>query len=573
MNVEESIEALLDLYEHNTAAMRHREIENFVDRMNLADTASEVADAVTFNFRILHKYGKDAFLDWVRNSFSKEFWEVSGVLINPTLIPKRFSEGVIVVADGSVQTKQTVDMPVDYYGDVDLIVDKGRAWIADTKNLVKAKDSATVEAHGRTNIVAEGFSVLTLNDRARASIKDDVEVDTFDHAFVESVGGETRITTFGQSGVLVSGGSADVVMYNSSRGAFLGEDGNENQVKVDVESKGVVYVGPNLDKDLEINQTDGVLRGKDLAIAPEEMIDFILPEHKDNSIQFGGAIEIPLALDKLKKDLEAFFAADKFDYLRFDLHEAKDERRVCELVARELPSLMEQGLDGDFLRSHFTQDTLEKNRIYLDRYGFDWVPEDTHNKPSYFFGDQLVDQQLFLGPVFAYENTLLRGKGDNQVILNDSARAICDNSGKVFANDQSQAIALNKTDVRANDKAKVSLLNQSTGNATDHAYVKAYDESLVAGFKHCKAELYGKSTMIANDDNQVLLLGTNKITVLGRTEVAFANYEGADRAEIYLKSDNMAIVVGLPSSEEVKQYKTAMRSDEQEVKRTAGLGR
>ena len=109
--------------------------------MNLADTASEVASLVTFNFKILHKYGKDAFLDRVRNSFSKEIWKGSGVLINPERIPKLSSGDVIVVADGSVQTKQTVDMDVDYYGNVDLIVNKGSAWIADTKNLVKAEDS------------------------------------------------------------------------------------------------------------------------------------------------------------------------------------------------------------------------------------------------------------------------------------------------------------------------------------------------------------------------------------------------------------------------------------------------
>lgn len=47
MDLQETIEGLLDLYEHNTAALTHREIENFVDRMNLADTASEVASLVT----------------------------------------------------------------------------------------------------------------------------------------------------------------------------------------------------------------------------------------------------------------------------------------------------------------------------------------------------------------------------------------------------------------------------------------------------------------------------------------------------------------------------------------------
>lgn len=342
MDVQETIEGLLDLYEHNTAALTHREIENFVDRMNLADTASEVASLVTFNFKILHKYDKDAFLDWVRNSFSKEFWKGSGVLLNPERIPELSSGDVIVVADGSVQTKQTVDMAVDYYGDADLIVNKGSAWIADTKNLVKAEDSASVEAHGRTNIVAEGFSNLTLYDHTRATVKDDVEVNANHHAFVESVGGDPRILASEHSGVLVSGGSAHVSLFGKSRGVFLGEDGNENLVKVDIMEAGVVYVGPNLDKDLEINQTDGILRGKDIAIAPEEMIDFILPEYKDSSKQFGEAIEVPLALDKLKKDLEPFMVSDQFNHVRQDLDAAKNERQVCEAIAKELPSLMEQ---------------------------------------------------------------------------------------------------------------------------------------------------------------------------------------------------------------------------------------
>ena len=172
-------------------------------------------------------------------------------------------------------------------------------------------------------------------------MKDDVEVNANHHTFVESVGGDPRILASEHSGVLVSGGSARVSLFGKSRGVFLGEDGNENLVKVDIMEAGIVYVGPNLDKDLEINQTDGILRGKDIAIAPEEMIDFILPEYKDSSKQFGEAIEVPLALDKLKKDLEPFMVSDQFNHVRQDLVAANNERLVCEAIARELPSLME----------------------------------------------------------------------------------------------------------------------------------------------------------------------------------------------------------------------------------------
>lgn len=577
MNAEETKQAMLALIKDNPTVKWDSRDVNLSSDLSKAETASEVAALLADRFGRLEKRFGEAFLSLVKESFSPEVWEPLGVFVNPKTIPDRGLDHYYVLADGSVKTVQDEAASATYYGDVDLTVKWGIAFVQDTKNRVLIDGNGSVIAQGNTQVYATGHGLVDLQDHARAIVQDDVTVQTFDHSFVESIGGRPDITAYGQSRFLISEGSAKIQMYEFSRGMLLSADRLLKPIKVLTGGEGVLYVGPGNPNNVRITKKSDdciILDGNVQHIAPEEIRGLILPEYGERNLRIGDPIMNPLDGEQLKADLVPYLPT-WHDQVDRDLYEwATNEKSICAAIQAYIPEMVQKGLTGDFLRTHFTEQTLNANRIITRADNADELSLLLHEAlrdPCYFFGDLLVNDRFCTGPVYGFEHTLVLAGGG--AVINGSANAIVTGEGSLKAYGTGKVFALDDASVEAFDRVQLYLEGTSRGVTTGQVYVRAHDESHLLGHGHMQAELYDHCTMVANEHSRVLTLGDNQVSVMGQAEVAFPTFDIGHKANIELKS-NEATLIGLDNPDRVERYRGAMANEQsRELTRSTGWGR
>lgn len=577
MNVEETKQAMIALIESNASIKWDKRDSNLAEELRQAETASDVAVLLVACFDRLENYFGEEFLSIVKNSLSPDIWNALGVFVNPKYIPDCGYDMHYVLSDGTVKTVQDHNVSVSYYGDVDLTVKEGAAFVQDTKNRVKVEDNGFVVARGHTQVYATGHSSVDLQGHARGIVQDDVIVQTFGQSFVESIGGRPDITAYDQSRFLISEGSAKIEMFNFSRGMLISADNHRDPIKVLTGGEGLLYVGPGNPGGVLIKKKNAdcvILDGQKQHITPEEIRDVIIPEYGNQKLRIGDSIQTSLDAERIKMDLSPYLPAWNQDWEKDMFAWASNEKEIAVAIKSYIPDMVQKGMTGEFLRSHFTEKTLHANRIFMnvaDQEQLSSLLFDTELSPCYFFGDQLVNDRLCNAPVYGFEHTLVISSKSAEI--NASANAIVVGDGQLKANGTGKVFALNNANVEASNQVKLYLEGASKGVTNGSVYVKAYGESQLFGHGHTNAELYDRCMMVANDDSRVLALGDNELIMMGKTEVAFPNYETGHQANITIKS-NETTLKGLDRPEQVGRYKASMVNDQSSTLiRSTGLGR
>ena len=566
MKLEEAKQALLSM-------LVHPKDQELAEKVRGMDTASEVTSLIAEYFTPLHAhYGTD-LLDFVRNSFSPALWDTVGILINPTIIPSLSHGDLYVVADGTVETVQDIDKHVYYFGDVKLKIHAGYAYGLDTPYPVTADQTAYVYAKGNTSVIAKDKSLVELTDYAHAKVKDQVSVEARGHSFVESLGGHLDIEAYDQSRFLVSAGSADIEMYESARGVIMNDRDNQAHFDILFNGHGLLYVAPGLDQSCDIKynwqpdfdkqyptNADRVLWGSNMSIDPEEMRDIILPHWGDPSWHIKEPLSQPIDLDVLKRDIEKVTPAYFLEEMKAWLSEDQDEKAVCKTICILFPITRFVNLDGDFLRSHFTSETLLENNIVVD-YNENMRILGTRNHPYYIYGDDLIDTDFCNGYIYACDNNLVVGKDVSNVTVDERAHAIVYGQSSVLATENSTVVALDETQVQAHFSSIVYLLDHSQGKVNNHVQVKAYDDSKVEATGTSRATLFQNSSIQADDQCQVSIFGHNKVVAKGEVQVAYPS-DGTDyKANIEVLSDKVTLTE-LPRLEEIPAHHVERHSDQ-----------
>ena len=566
MKIEEAKQALLSM-------LVHPKDQELAEKVRGMDTASEVTSLIAEYFTPLHAhYGTD-LLDFVRNRFSPALWDTVGILINPTKIPSLSHGDLYVVADGTVETVQDIDKHVYYFGDVKLKIHAGYAYGLDTPYPVTADQTACVCAQGNTSVIATDESLVELTDYAHAMVQDQVSVEARGHSFVESRGGHPEIEAYDQSRFLVNAGSADIEMYESARGVIMNDRDNQAHFDILFNGHGLLYVAPGSDQSCDIkynwqpdfdkqypNNADRVLWGSNMSIDPEEMRDIILPHWGDPSWHIKEPLSQPMDLDVLKRDIEKVTPAYFLEEMKAWLSEDQDEKAVCKTICILFPITRFVNLDGDFLRSHFTSETLLENNIVVD-YNENMRILGTRNHPYYIYGDDLIDTDFCNGYIYACENTLVVGKDVSNVTVDERAHAIVYGQSSVLATENSTVVALDETQVQAHFSSIAYLLDHSQGKVNNHVQVKAYDDSKVEATGTSRATLFQNSSIQADDQCQVSIFGHNKVVAKGEVQVAYPS-DGTDyKANIEVLSDKVTLIE-LPHLEEIPAHHVERHSDQ-----------
>ena len=383
-----------------------------------SQTATELADYVALHFTDLYQVLKSALCEYVIKSLTPEVWAESDVLVNPTSIPFDYDDLVdyIVVGDGSVKTKQDQCVNATYYGNVDLEVVDGYATVIDTIHPVHVAGRCEVSVGGHTQVYGHGYSFFTLKEHSRAVLEGAGDVFVTDNAFLESKSGKPVITASGRAQYLISGGSADIDQTESARGAILNVTNANESYKVAFMGDGLLFL-----EDAQVGNVEVDLLGHGMVVADyptvvvkNQFLDWIVPRHKGGVEVSKCCLMEPLCMNRLKEDLKPY--AMEMKGLAKDLAACKDEHEVVSAIHRYLPDMVAKGLNGDFLRNHFTYQALCGENIF--------VADDRHStcRPMggykvFCFDNVLVNVHNSAHMVYAYEQSIVLADGDKVTVL------------------------------------------------------------------------------------------------------------------------------------------------------------
>ena len=156
------------------------------------------------------------------------------------------------------------------------------------------------------------------------------------------------------------------------------------------------------------------------------MMDIVVPRYAAKSDIEEVGIAEPLQIAQLKHELAPWMGENCPP-----LDRCTNETEVCSLLRTFLPSFLDKGMTGDFLRTHFTEATLVANHIHAFSRIEASIPDCEVTKTQYFFGSQLVHGDRYGGNVNCYENCLLvTAKGNHVQKVCDQAQAIVVDQGR-----------------------------------------------------------------------------------------------------------------------------------------------
>ena len=568
MNIEESKKALVALVKQEGSGIMDRTDRSaFIANMEDADTASDAIALVKDSFHPLYLSYGEAFLNWVREAFTGELWASQNVLINPSEVPLSETAPQIVVSDGAIPVVQDVRSAVAYYGDVDLKVLDGAAYVYDTKHKVTV-NGGMLYAFGQTAVEAMDRSGLFLSERSRATVSGEVKILAADLSFVECKAGHPSIQASNEAQILVSGGSVDLIMGDHTRCVITTKETPERPNTVAMSGSCLFYT-PKTDSNFirikNISKVNaGLLRGEEWHVTPEEMRDLIVPRCKERVPEVRKGIEKPIALEALKEAILTLLPKDTLSDLSDKIFRAENEGEVCQAITSRIPDLVANGMSGDFLRSHFTEKVLNANGIFTN-YGTkaDYsIPQGKN--PLYFFGNQYVNANSFNRQTFCFERTLVLDSQNSEFVhVVQSAAAIAYNLASVKAHGYAKVIANHGVIVTAFQESEVLLNGKSVCAAYEHAKVQAHDKSDVWAGGSVSALLYEESQALARESAKVLTAGNNKVSAYDEATIAFGVYDPDLQPEIKVY-DREVNLVGLDTKEKFDRYKAEFLNEGKE---------
>ena len=564
MKSEDSKKAFLALFDKELPDSMQMDITDIVENLKRADSGCDIAACIAERFNeIALSYG-EAFLNTVKATLSTEIWANHGVLFNPEVFTDTGHEVYHVLADGSVKTVQDNGLTAFYYGDVDLRVKDGVATVYDSKNIVSVERYGAVKASGRTRVTGSDFNYIDLYDQATATVEGNGLIWANDDSFVESKGGYTRIYASGQAQLVVNGGSARLFMSGSARGVVLAHGDESHPIQVNFMSEGALYI-PDQEAShvrfLSLNDSGVLLRHPFAGTSQEEMMRLIVPRFYQVEPTSIKQILEPLPTDYLRASLTPYLPDWKDVHDRTCYERAADELDLCQALVNYLPEMVQKGVTGEFLGTHFTEQTLCKNGIYLRDYR---EPGETYvydYKTLYYFGDQTVNTEAHSATVYGFDNTLIIVNNDYPIVkIGGNATAIAQDRAKVHAYDHASVFATGESQIEAHDKSFVRLSNLASVVATDETHIQAFGYSSVKGLGEAKVELYGNSKGLFSERCQALAGGENVVEVSGQAHIAYPAYADGPESTITQRSKEVTLV-RLNSPEAVVKYRDSMSTE------------
>ncbi|MGM9796080.1 MAG: hypothetical protein ACI3ZY_00595 [Parabacteroides sp.] len=484
-----------------------------------ASTASELAEYVAdYIGELFETYGYE-LIDVLKLTLTPQVWQKLGVLFNPLNIPADGPDSYIALHDGAYVVEQAVDKCVIYYGDPLLSVGAGEAHVMDSANDIQVNNQAKAYVYGSTRCRAYDQAEVFYRDQSRGEAFHDAVVHACDRSYV--IVGHDRVPLYAQDQAmfLASYGSPTIHMSGHCRGYINLDSYPRTPVRVQLADSCVLYAKGLREEDIQIKEESfkgTIIRGEGLEPAEGMLMDLIIPEALRRGVR-EDRLEVPLPLEQLKADLCVYLPEDRF----YAISHATSETEVCQRMTPYIQTMVDNGLTGAFLRSHFTEESLNANGIHAfsaPRLEPDLSAADTH----YFFGEQLVQASDFPHMVLGFEKTLVIANGPSQyVLLQQEASGIALGSGQLQAYGSGQVLGLDASHVRVDEKVEARLLGNSHGWACGQSRVYGYDSSEVVGQGQASLVLCHESRATVHDQVRVLVGGHNEIIAHGDATIGY----------------------------------------------------
>ena len=484
------------------------------------ETATDVAHYVSENFDSLYEVLGLQLCDFVRNSFPQDIWEAQHVLINPDRVIHEGPDDseLIVVSDNGHRTLQYEGTMATYYGDVSLWINGGMATVVDSTGLIWASETAKVKAGGYAKVHAEQMDNLELFGHARAIVKQANTIIVRENAFLESTGGTPLIIASDKAQYLVSGGTPFIFHNDGARGVIGDAVPNLTMVS---RGDGALFFEKTVDM-YKFALMDGhpfVMNGYASEEIKDLFVDTIIPRYHGQMEPSRACIAEPLTVERLAEDLQLFLP--ETDPLRLDalaLHRM-DELGVCQLIRQHIPAMVERGLNADFLRNHFTYETLIRSNIHVDEDAYHpYRP--VSNGCQYAFGEVFLNALDHRQPIYGYEKAVIAGGDFSRIALYNEATGFGTDAPLIEAFDESKAFGSGKTRIQATDNTYVAVFGESGVIGRGNAQVQAFGQTSVEGHDHNYITLFDKAKASVDDHCCVNCFGSNLVKALGEAEIA-----------------------------------------------------
>ena len=202
----------------------------------------------------------------------------------------------------------------------------------------------------------------------------------------------------------------------------------------------------------------------------------------------------------------------------------KDEKAVAQVVYQHIPDLVKNGLDGKFLRDHFTYDTLIQNNIHVDEDKYH--PNQASGKDcQYVFGSQTVNSFGRPEKIVCYENTMLIANSNERLyVLRQNASAFGMGNAYILAQDSSRAFGADHSWIQAAGSAFVVGLQSTTIKSRGDVQARVFDDASIWSSGHGQIFLFHKATASASEECRIISVCQNEITATGDVEVAQLTY-------------------------------------------------
>ena len=535
MNLENSKERLKSLLEKRPESPLSPAVhEDLIACLDDCSTASEFAARVAKYIPDLFKAYSYELIDTLKGTLSPMVWLNNGVLINPDSIPLEGPDKLIVLGNGLV--RQNVEKEVTYLGDMIVNVSAGVAHVWDTYKYVNVELNGKVIAHGHTRVNAYDQAEVSCYDFSKVTAYDGVVVHAYDRSCAVGIHDDVTLFAHDQAQFYVNLGQPEIFMYDSARGCMEVESNPLRPIKVHLNGMGLLYAKAIHPEDIQLLDegfSGTIIRGENTPKMDSVMMEVVVPRYAKTDKEEVGIAE-PLPLSELKQELDSWMG-DNYP----PLDRCTNETEVCALLRTFLPSFLDKGMTGEFLRSHFTKAALEANLIHAFSQTEASIQDRDVTKTHYFFGSQLVHGDFYKGNVDCYEQCLLvSAKGSHVQKVGDQAQAIVVEQGKVIAKDRSRVVSF--------DNGRVQAFDRSTAIMNGNSVVVSYDQAIVYGHQDAYVNAKHDSIVFMDDranatvDDRVRVLaeGKNHVTARGGAVVGYADYHPRVDVSVTMQSEH-----------------------------------
>lgn len=518
MTIEHSKEAIISLLNSTPTQGLDQEVRAaLLANVNQADTASDLANCVVpCLFPLYTAYGR-VLTQQLSETLSPALWQAHGVLFNAGCIPADGPDSYIVLADSSF-VLQEVPKTVTYLGAVTATIAAGTAHILDSPDVVNARGQAKVYAYGGSLVNAHDESEVFYLDQSKGMAYDRSCAHAKDRSYVGVGEGHVTLYAHDMAQFAVFNGGATLFVDDSARGVVATTEEHQECVQVHLSGESLLFTQMGGDRPVVVQTADfsgTIIRGDKLPIAKERVLEVIVPRHQGTS-HVEVRLQAPMDIDQLKNELKVFMNKNIPSEVIARINAASDESSLCACMVPFLPQLITNGLTGGFLRTHFSELTLEENLIHA----FSRPEAERGNQKvrgtHYFFGDQLVHRDRYGGDIVCHEKTLLvTERFKSSIKVDGQASVLSTGTGMFEIHGDGQAIALDYSNITADGQAHVYAFGDCFVKADGQVWVEAHNECCVIADDYCRVitddscavELGGYTRALVQDSNFVVANG------------------------------------------------------------------